>query len=136
MKNIRYSKQKLDFTTELRNSVNEYFNINNIQPYGNQKIYLKTIFMATLYLAPYILMISGLITSVLLVLACWIVMGLGMSGIGMVTMHDANHGTFSKHKWVNRFFWQFNVPARRLPAELALSAQHAPSWIYQHRRAR
>jgi linoleoyl-CoA desaturase len=122
MQNIRYSKQNLDFTAELRNSVNEYFNINNIQPYGNQKIYLKTIFMTTLYLAPFILMISGGITSVLLVLACWIAMGFGMSGLGMVTMHDANHGTFSKHKWVNRLFGN----------SMYLLGGYPPNWRYQH----
>lgn len=122
MKNIRYSKQNLDFTTELRNSVNAYFSKNKIQPYGNQKIYLKTIFMATLYLAPFVLMISGVITSVLLVLACWIIMGLGMSGLGMVTMHDANHGTFSKHKWVNKLFGN----------TMYLLGGYPPNWRYQH----
>ena len=122
MKNIRYSRQNFDFTTELRNSVNEYFKKNNIQPYGNQKIYLKTIFMVLLYLTPFALMISGLITSASLVLACWIVMGLGMSGIGMVTMHDANHGTFSKHKWVNRFFGN----------SMYLLGGYPPNWRYQH----
>jgi linoleoyl-CoA desaturase len=122
MKNIKYSKQKLDFTTELRNSVNEYFSENNIQPYGNHKIYLKTIFMTTLYLAPFILMISGIISSVLLVLACWIIMGVGMSGVGMVTMHDANHGTFSKHQWVNRIFGN----------SMYLLGGFPPNWRFQH----
>lgn len=122
MKNMRYSTQKLDFTTELRNSVNEYFSKNNIQPYGNQKIYVKTILMTTLYLAPFILMILGVITSVLLLLACWIAMGFGMSGLGMVTMHDANHGSFSKHRWVNKFFGNSIYLLGRFP----------PNWRYQH----
>ena len=136
MKNIRYSRQKLDFTTDLRNSVNEYFSKNNIQPHGNWRIYVKTIFMALLYLVPFMLMISGVVSSVVLVLMCWFIMGLGMSGLGMVTMHDANHGSFSKNQKVNRFFWQFVIPARWISAQLALSAQHTAPWFYQYRRAR
>ena len=122
MKNMRYSKQKLDFTTDLRNSVNEYFNKNNIQPHGNWKIYVKTIFMAFLYLAPFILMISGFASSIALALMCWILMGLGMSGLGMVTMHDANHGSFSKNQKVNRFFGN----------SLYLLGGFPPNWRYQH----
>lgn len=122
MTNIRYSKQKLDFTTELRNSVNEYFSKNKIQHYGNHKIYLKTAFMALLYLAPFVLLISGLVTSVALVLVCWFIMGLGMSGLGMVTMHDANHGSFSKNHKVNRFFGN----------SMYLLGGYPPNWRYQH----
>jgi linoleoyl-CoA desaturase len=122
MENIRYSKHKLDFTTELRNSVNKYFSKNNIQQYGNQKIYLKTMLMTMLYFAPFILMITGLVSSVILVLVCWFIMGLGMSGLGMVTMHDANHGSFSKHRWVNRFFGN----------SMYLLGGYPPNWRYQH----
>ena len=122
MVNIRYSRDKLDFTTELRNSVNEYFSKNNIQPYGNRKIYLKTIFMTLLYLTPFILMISGLVSSVIPVLTCWFIMGLGMSGLGMVTMHDANHGSFSKHQQVNSFFGN----------SLYLLGGFPANWRYQH----
>ena len=122
MGTIRYAKHKLDFTTDLRNSVNEYFSKNNIQPHGNWKIYIKTIFMALLYLAPFILMVSGLISSVLLVVLCWFIMGLGMSGLGMVTMHDANHGSFSKSQKVNRFFGN----------SLYLLGGFPANWRYQH----
>ncbi len=122
MENIKYSKQKLDFTTDLRKSVNEYFSKNKIQPYGNQKIYLKTLFMTLVYLVPFILMISGLVTSVTLVLTGWIVMGLGMSGLGMVTMHDANHGSFSRNKKMNRLFGN----------SLYLLGGFPPNWRYQH----
>lgn len=122
MENVRYSKYKLDFTTDLRNSVNEYFSKNKIQQYGNQKIYLKTIFMGLLYFAPFILMISGLVSSIFFVLLCWFIMGLGMSGLGMVTMHDANHGSFSRHRWVNRLFGN----------SLYLLGGFPPNWRFQH----
>jgi linoleoyl-CoA desaturase len=34
-------------------------------------------------------------------MAMWILMGFGMSGIGLSIMHDANHGSYSKNKNVN-----------------------------------
>ena len=122
MKIIKYSKNKLDFTTELRSSVNEYFSKNNITPYGNWKIYLKSIFMATIYLGPLVLMVSGLVTSVLAVMACWFLMGLGMAGLGMATMHDANHGSFSKNRRLNKLFGN----------SMYLLGGFPPNWRYQH----
>src|SRR5690606_17105452 len=91
MGKIKYSTQKLDFSTDLRNSVNEYFKSKDLSPFGNKQIIVKTIFVSMLYLIPFVLLISGIVDSVILVMACWILMGLGMSGMGMVTMHDANH---------------------------------------------
>lgn len=119
---IRYSKNKIDFLTELRTSVNNYFKENNIEPYGSKKLIGKAIFMGILYFAPLILMISGVITSVPLILIGWILMGFGMSGMGMATMHDANHGSFSKKKWVNKFFGN----------SLYLLGGYPPNWRYQH----
>jgi linoleoyl-CoA desaturase len=78
--------------------------------------------MATLYIAPFVLMVTGVVSSVLFLLACWVVMGFGMSGLGMVTMHDANHGTFSKHKWVNRMFGN----------TMYLLGGFPPNWRFQH----
>lgn len=78
--------------------------------------------MALLYLVPYILMVAGLVTTVAPVLVCWFVMGLGMPGLGMVTMHDANHGSFSRHQRVNRFFGN----------SLYLLGGFPPNWRYQH----
>lgn len=119
---IKYSKNKIDFLTELRTSVNEYFKNNNTEPYGNRQIVVKTIFMLLLYMLPLILMMSGVFTSVLAVLAGWIIMGFGMAGVGMATMHDANHGSFSKHKWVNKLFGN----------SLYLLGGYPPNWRYQH----
>jgi linoleoyl-CoA desaturase len=57
--------------------------------------------MITLYLGPYALMYFNVITHPALFLGLWVVMALGMSGIGLSVMHDANHGTFTKHKGLN-----------------------------------
>ena len=122
MERLNYSKQKLDFTTELRNSVNNYFSEKKITPYGNQKIYIQTLFMALLYFAPFLLMILGMVSSVMLLLCCWLIMGLGMAGLGMVTMHDANHNSFSAHRWVNQLFGN----------SIYLIGGFPSNWRYQH----
>lgn len=119
---IRYSKNKIDFLTELRTSVNDYFKNNNIEPYGDNRIMVKTIFMGLLYLVPLALMVSGIITSVWVVLVLWVLMGLGKSGVGMATMHDANHGSFSKSDRINKLFGNSMYLLGGFPA----------NWRYQH----
>jgi linoleoyl-CoA desaturase len=32
----------------------------------------------------------------------WFLMGLGMAGIGLSVMHDANHGAYSKNATINK----------------------------------
>jgi linoleoyl-CoA desaturase len=41
-------------------------------------------------------------------------MGLGMAGIGMGVMHDANHGSYSKNSKLNSILGYFSIS---LPAE-------------------
>jgi linoleoyl-CoA desaturase len=48
-------------------------------------------------------MITGLITNPWLIYLIWIWMGVGMAGIGLSVMHDANHGAYSKNKRINNF---------------------------------
>ena len=48
--------------------------------------------MALVYSLPCFLLVAGIITSVPGVLACFFIMGFGMTGLGMTTMHDANRG--------------------------------------------
>jgi linoleoyl-CoA desaturase len=122
MKNLKYKKDKQEFVTELRSKVNNYFKDKGIEKHGGGKILLKTMFMALVYFVPYGLMISGLVSSLGTVLICWVVMGLGMSGLGLVTMHDANHGSFSKYRWVNNLFG----------ISLYLLGGFPANWKYQH----
>lgn len=63
---------------------------------------IKTIFMLSLYFSPLFLMLSGFFTSFWSVMVLWVLMGLGMAGIGLTVMHDANHGSYSDHKIVNQ----------------------------------
>ncbi len=92
-----------DFLKTLRRRVNAYFSENGISRYGNMKMYIKSVAILGLYLIPYFLMITGMITGPFIVLlGLWVLMGFGMAGIGCSIMHDANHGAYSKNQNVNR----------------------------------
>ena len=85
------------FFRTLNKRVNAYFKENEIQRTGNWKLHLKTVIMFSIYLTPYFLLLT-------LDLPTWgqvlmtIIMGVGMAGIGMNVMHDANHGAYSSKK--------------------------------------
>ena len=57
--------------------------------------------MYCLYTLPYLLIVTGIITSPLLIIPLVVVMSFGLAGIGLSVMHDANHGAYSKKGWLN-----------------------------------
>ena len=82
-----------EFIQALQQNVNNYFKDNNISKYGNLNMHLKTAFMILLYFSPLVLMLSGAIQSIGMMYFMWFLMSLGMAGIGLSIMHDANHGS-------------------------------------------
>lgn len=90
-----------EFFNELRSRVNQHFKDKNISRYGNINMKLKTAFMLVLYFVPLALMLTGIISSTWGILGMWVLMGFGMSGIGLSIMHDANHGSYSNNQKVN-----------------------------------
>lgn len=100
--NLSFPKSKPEgFFRTLHSRVNTYFKENNINKTGDIRMYTKTTLMLLLYIIPFVLLLSGVITSWWVLLA-YLVMGVGMSGIGLCIMHDANHGSYSKNKIVNQ----------------------------------
>lgn len=98
---IRFSSAHPEFYSTLNLRVNEYFKSRNLSRNGNAEMALKTIFMFTLYLTPYFLMMFGVITNVWWMFGMCIIMGIAVGGIGLAVMHDANHGSYSNKPWVN-----------------------------------
>jgi linoleoyl-CoA desaturase len=96
------NKDKTQFFNVLKQRVDNYFIENNISQHANAHMVFKTIFMITLYFVPYALIITEIATGWAFWL-CWGVVGLGLAGIGMSVMHDANHGAYSSSNFVNRF---------------------------------
>jgi len=58
--------------------------------------------MLLLYLAPLTAIILGSFSSVALLFTLFILSGLGMAGVGMGIMHDALHGSYSRHPALNK----------------------------------
>jgi len=100
---VKFNKEdRPDFYRVLRKRVNAHFTDNNISRHANYQMIFKTGCMLALYFTPLLLMITGQITEMWSMIACWIGMGLGMSGIGLAIMHDANHGAYSINPKINR----------------------------------
>lgn len=99
---IRFNTQNRQFYLTAKKRVDEYFRQNNISKFGNYKMVIKTIIMFCIYLIPYFLFLSNVITNGYAMLGLILVMGLGMSGIGLSVMHDANHGSYSKNHKINK----------------------------------
>lgn len=101
---VRFNlKNQPEFYREVVKRVNKHFELNNKSKHGNLKMVVKSIFMCALYFVPYAMIVSQGVTSMGGNLLMWVLMGFGMSGIGLSVMHDANHGSYSRHKRVNQF---------------------------------
>ena len=100
--NITFSKShNIDFYKTLQSRVRDYFKEQDISRFANANMVLKTIFMISLYVVPFILIITYF-ESTLMIVLMWLLMGFGMAGVGLSIMHDANHGAYSKNKYVNQ----------------------------------
>ena len=103
LKFISIDPKQKEFAESVKKNVANYFQEKKISSKGNLKMYFKAFVMLTIYLAPFVLILTySLSTSASILLV--IIMGIGEAGIGMSVMHDAAHGSFSKKKWVNSLF--------------------------------
>lgn len=119
---IKFGDQNKEFIVELKETVSNYFKENGISKYGSWQMPVKSVFMFTLYFAPYFLSIFGVVNAFPGVFLMFILMGMGKAGMGMSVMHDANHRTYSKNKHVNK--WMGN--------SLYLLGGFPTTWQRQH----
>ncbi|NJN27452.1 MAG: acyl-CoA desaturase [Cyclobacteriaceae bacterium] len=117
-----FAATQRDFTSTLNMRVNEYFKLNNLKRHANGEMVFKTIFMFSLYLIPYLLIVSGLVTNPWLLIMLVVSMSFGIAGIGLSVMHDANHGAYSNKSWVNNL----------IGYSLNLVGANAFNWKMQH----
>lgn len=118
---IKFAPTHRDFTVVLNKRVNNYFKTNNIRPYANREMILKSVCMFALYFIPYGLVVTEVVTGAW-ILPLVVLMGLGLAGIGLSVMHDANHGAYSPKKWVNTV----------IGYSLNLVGANAFNWKIQH----
>lgn len=119
---IRFASTKPEFYATLNQRVNEYFKSGNISRNGNAEMIFKTAFMFTLYIIPYALIITGVVSNLWWMAALCAIMGIAIGGIGLSVMHDANHGAYSSKKWVNNL----------LGLSLNVVGGNAFNWKVQH----
>ncbi|MEZ5014492.1 MAG: acyl-CoA desaturase [Chitinophagales bacterium] len=93
-------RPRTEFFQTLRGRVNDYFKENRIKKTGDYRMVIKTLFMLTLYLLPFTIIVLGVLP-VWATFIMWFLMGLGIAGTGMSVMHDANHGAYAKSPFVN-----------------------------------
>lgn len=94
------NKDKNQFFPTLKKRVDEHFASNNLSRHADYRMVIKTIILLSAYIVPFFVILffqPPFGVSLLL----WLVMGLGIGGIGMSVMHDANHGAYSSNETVN-----------------------------------
>ncbi len=99
---VKFNNRKsATFAAALRANVNQYFTDNNISPYANRAMVIKTIILLTVTFAPYFLIMFGNFTPwQMLGLIC--ITGFGLAGIGFSVSHDALHGAYSENPKINK----------------------------------
>jgi len=115
------NKDKTLFFNTLKERVDNYFKENNISQHANFTMVFKTLFMLSLYFIPYVLIITQGYSTLGMWL-CSLIMGLGLAGIGMSVMHDANHGAYSSNMNINKF----------LSLSLSIVGGDNKNWKTQH----
>lgn len=106
MKTLKFSpgdNQQPLFADAVRKNVMEYFKQKGISTKGNASLVLQTMIMLSIYIIPYILLLTVPMT-IWIALLLVIIMGIGTAGIGMAVMHGAAHGSYSDKGWVNKLF--------------------------------
>ena len=100
---IRFGQSNRQFFSTLRMRVDEYFKTNKISKNANGKMVVKTIVMLSLYVIPFLSMIFNVYTfNAWMILGLYVIMGIGMAGVGFSIMHDANHGSYSRNPRINK----------------------------------
>ncbi|HEY4337742.1 MAG TPA: acyl-CoA desaturase [Puia sp.] len=101
MSKISFNNTNPAFYTSLKASVNKYFTHAEKRKTGNIRLYTKTVVLilaAVFFYAVLLWPPLGPLPRI----AASILLGLVLASIGFNVMHDANHGSYSSKKWVNR----------------------------------
>lgn len=119
--NLKFASNTPEFYATLSQRVNTYFRERNLDRTANGAMIVKTIVMLLIYFIPYgISLIVPMSYPIYLILCA--VMGIGVAGIGLSIMHDANHGSYSSRPWVNQ----------ALGFSLNIIGGNAFNWRVQH----
>lgn len=121
VKFINRDPDRAEFFYVLRKRVNQYFEDTSRSKYGDVRMVLKSLAMFAMFFVPYAWILTNSLPGWAMLL-CAMVMGLGVAGIGLSIMHDANHGAYSSHPLVNKL----------MGLSLNLVGACAYNWKIQH----
>jgi linoleoyl-CoA desaturase len=97
---ITFNTKEHPFFDQLKTKVDAYFEENNINRWGNWKIYLKTAILFSVLVSLYIWLVFFTPATGWALFLCSL-LGITLAGIGFNVMHDGAHGSFSKYEWLN-----------------------------------
>lgn len=100
MSKISFNNKTSPFYNALKEKVDNYFVKNNQCSTGGIALFFKGLFIITLTISLYVILVFFTPHPVLAVLCC-AGLGLCFAAIGFNIMHEGGHGSFSKHKWIN-----------------------------------
>ena len=100
MPKITFNNKNRSFYNQLKTSVDQYFSANKLKKTGNWKLYIKSGTLIPAAILIYISLLVFPIAAVWGILLCC-ALGLILASIGFNVMHDACHGSYSSHSWVN-----------------------------------
>lgn len=88
------------FHRDLKRRVDVYFD-SGLSRHANGSMKLKSVTLFGWFFASYLFLVFGA-TSAWQVIALCLSLALATAGVGFGIQHDANHGAYSRHAWVNR----------------------------------
>lgn len=100
MPKVTFNNQNKIFFNSVNTDVEKYFKEYDLKKTGNNKLYFKSFILISAAVVLYILLVAVHINPFIAALLCC-VFGFVQATIGFNIMHDANHGSFSKKKWIN-----------------------------------
>ena len=122
VKPVRFiGKNNRDFVRTVNKRVEAYFKDKGISKHADYRMVIKTICMMAFYITPFVILMTG-VEQTWLFYTLEVLMGLGLAGVGLSVMHDANHHAYSKNQKVN------NV----ISFSLNLLGGSSTNWRIQH----
>ncbi len=96
-------KGQAGFYDTIKERVRQYFEVTGLSPNADRKMVVKSVAMLALYVVPLVAIMLGIGRIGLpLFYLSWVLVGLGIVGVGTCVMHDSNHSAYSRRKNVNR----------------------------------
>jgi linoleoyl-CoA desaturase len=104
-KHLKFAKDAgVNFYFEVKVAVHSYFNENNVTPYANTQMKIKTCIILLTFLASYILIVFTKLPAFYKLMFC-IVHGISIAAIGFNIAHDAGHQAYFKSKRHNKLLF-------------------------------